>query len=235
MNNVNDRSDLLKDMAVIEYLAGDQSESVRLNFERELEQNPGLREAVEIERRFQADMRNAGELEAVSMSNFDVLLSTIEAQENNETRGHKVTSIVSNENKSVRLEKKSASVHFLGKNYFAMAASVAVFAIVFAGFYLNSSTPKFETLSDTTASEEINFAYLTAEVRLAKMIFVENVLEQQIDDVLQRYNLSTFEAGGELNQRYIIAESAISDLDLRLWRDDPLIQQVELFATTKEK
>lgn len=235
MNNSNDRSDLLKEMAVIEYVVGNQSQLVRRNFEKKLEQDSDLREAVETERHFQADMRKAGELKAVSMSNFDVLLSTIEAQENKETQEDNVTSIAANRNNEVPLEQPPSSVHYMAVNHFAKAASVAMFAIVFAGFYVNYSAPKFETLSDVPASEEINLSELTQQARLAKMVFIDNLLEPQIDDILHSYNLSTFEAGAEQNQRYVISESAISERELRLWRDNVLVQQVELFTTTEER
>ncbi len=234
MNNSNDKSELLREIAIFDYVAGNQSESVKRNFENMMRQDPTLREAVDAERVLRANMQKAGELEPVSMSNFDVLLSSIEAEEERPTNESSVGVISSELIRQEHLEKGESSNKVSFSRYYSIAASIAMFAVVFAGFYLNSSQPKFETLSSNTASEKINFAQLAEQTRLAKITLSDGLSQQEIDDVLRAYNLSSFEAGAQQNQRYVISESAISVSELTRWREDSRVQQVELFVTSDE-
>jgi len=234
MNNPNDKSALLRDMAIFDYVAGNQSESAKRNFEDMMQQDHTLREAVEAERSLRASMQKAGELEPVSMSNFDALLSTIEKQEKQHKNESNVRVISREPKTQERAEKGEAWNKLSISRYYATAASVAVLALVFSGFYLNSSAPKFETLSSKTASEEINFAQLVEQTRLAKMTLVDGLSQQDIGDVLRDYDLGSFEAGAGPNQRYVISESAISYRELARWREDSRVRQVELFVTKDE-
>jgi len=234
MNDSNDKSAMLREMAIFDYVAGNQSETAKQNFEKMMQQDQSLREAVDAEKKLRANMQEAGELEPVSMSNFDDLLSTIEAQEEPQRDDTRGTRPVGELNKPVLTEVVSAANKTSFSRYYATAASVAVFAMLFAGFYLTSSEPKFETLSDTTASEKINFATLSEQSRLAKMTLTEGLSREEISDVLRLYNLSSFEAGATTNQRYVVSESAISNSELARWLDDSRVQQVELFVTNDE-
>lgn len=240
MNNSNDNSALLREIAIIDYVAGNQGEAARHNFEKMIAQDPTLREAVQAEQRFRTDMQKAGELAPVSMSNFDVLLTTIE-QANKEDAApvSNVSSIANDTSSSVLndVEKPSnvvtPSVSFWNNRY-SVAASVAVFAMIFSSFYLNLSEPSFETLSDQSASEEINFVALAEQGRLAKMVLSEQVSQTEIDSMLQSYQLTTFESGSSSIALYVVAATVISDSDLERMRADSRIQKVEIFSAKTE-
>lgn len=228
MSNSNDKSELLRELAIFDYVAGNQTDSAKRNFEIMLEQDATLRDAVEAERRLRAGMLKAGESTPVSMSNFDLLLKKIDAEQ--QSTDNNVTALESNVTK---IGDRSRT-KYIGRT-FAVAASMAVFAIIFSTVYQPLSEPKFETLSDTLASDVINFSQLAEQSRLAKMTLDQNLSGQQIDELLRGYGLSSFEGGAEQHQRYVVAESAITNSELSLWRSDAGVLEVELFVVSSEE
>lgn len=240
MNNSNDKSNLLKEISIFEYVSGNQSEAAKRNFEQMMKQDPSLEEAVQAEQRLRLEMKKAGQLKPVSMDNFEDLLATINTQENSQIvplQEQTMTATADNSN------IEDNTVHHINSGsfakpyakYYAMAASVAFIGLFFAGFIFSNSPAEFETLSDTQATDKINFAQLTESGRLAKLTFEQNISQQQIDGVLREYSLTSFESGSNLDESYVIAESSISQNDLALWRSDARIASVELFVTSAKQ
>ncbi len=226
MNNSNDKSELLREIAIFDYVAGNQSESVMRNFEKMLEQDASLREAVDQEARLRRAMHEAGKNEPVSMSNFQALLNVIDENEMQTAGGGK-------SDRQSATAKSSISRYI--SSYYASVASVAACAALFGTFYFNFATPDFETLSDIPASEQIDFTELAGQMRLAKMTFSNDMSQDQIDELLLTYSLTSFEAGAPSEQRYVVAEVSISENELTRLRNDARILSVELFTPHEQE
>ncbi len=252
-----DNSVLLREIAIVDYVADNQSETARRNFESAMELDASLRAAVIEEQRFRANMEEVGFLEPVSMSNFDSLATRIdqyEADQNDSsdsslnsglkdqsTRQEGSASDVmsdlpehSNTSESVSSPKPISNVvkpiSPRWTNRYSIAASLAVFAMVFGGFYSNMLAPNFDTLSSKPASAEIKFAELSEQGRLAKVVLSDKIAQSDISEVLTTYNLQTFESGAPAKTLYVVASEALSKKDLESMQADFRIQQVDIFT-----
>ncbi|MEM7360068.1 MAG: hypothetical protein AAF431_13280 [Pseudomonadota bacterium] len=232
MNDPKDKSALLRETAIFEYVSGDMSDSAKRNFEKMMESDSDLQEAVDAEIRLRSAMKQAGDGEPVSMGNFDALLARIDAEEKAESSPGIVDPVEDSDN----LHQINPWTAQASKpRYYAMAASFAIVAVIAAVFLLDVSSPDYETLSDKPASESINFTQLTESGRLAKFTFSENLSQAQITDLLSQYRLTTFEAGAAANERYVVAELRISDDDVTKWRAESGVVSVELFVAQGEE
>ncbi len=221
--NSSDMTEMLKEIAVFDYVMGNQDESTKRDFEKILEQDPKLKEAVKAEFELRKTMQEAGKLEPVSMSNFDSLLETIDQKEDSfypEEVASETTNVV-----SIFKSKKGAFT-----KYYATAASLAAFVIIFSGLYVNSTTPKFQTLSDLSASQELNFEQLMSENRVAKLTLADHVNDNQVDKLLLTFNLSSFESGAESKQRFVTAKTPFSENTLERLRNDARVKNAELLT-----
>jgi len=238
MNTLSDKSALLREVAIIDYVSGNQSEAARRNFEKLIDQDPALLEAVMAEQRFRADMQEAGNMAPVSMSNFDSLLTVIEqADEDEAIASASNVSTINEIDDFAGTSQPQAGANKTNSswgNLYSVAASMAVLAMIFGGFYLNMSSPDFETLSSRTASEKIDFVDLVEQGRLAKIELSNKLSESEVDDILQSYKLSTFESGAPSTALYIISKQAMSSSDIDRLRADSRIQQVEVFSANGE-
>lgn len=220
------KTELLREIAIFDYVAGNQSESAKRNFEEKLERDPSLKQATEEEAKLRLNMREAGKEKPVSMSNFDALLETIDKQERQagSTHHESETNEVENVTPLFKASKPSYWRHY------ASAASVAVIALVVSNFFIYSPKDQFIALSDTPASQQINFTLLASQNRLAKLTLKAQISEQQVSDLLTNFELTSFESGAAKNQRFVTAEKAISKNDLERLRSDSRVENVELFV-----
>jgi len=245
MKDSNDKSDLFREMAIVDHVAGNQSEAARRSFEDAMEQDASLREAVVAEQRLRASMQEVGQIEPVSMSNFDALLTKVDEHE----RSAANESSRANDNAQIAYDQMAESITesaiqssgvvvstsptWWTRGY-SIAASIAVMAMMFGGFYSSMLAPDFDTLSDGAASAEINFVELADEGRLAKMVFSENIEQSDVVEVLNAYNLETFDSGAPLKTLYVMADKAISKQDLQDMRADSRIRQIDIFTINRE-
>jgi len=231
-----DTSVLLREMAIVDYVAGHLGEASRANFEDAMEQDSSLREAVIAEQDLRANLQKNSYLEPVSMSSFDALLEKID---DNETPLHEVDaeSDLIDQTDSIEVAANSSGLLISPKwlSQYGVAASIAALAIVFSGFYMNSALePNFDTLSSQSASEKVNFTEYAEQGRLAKMVLAEDASDAHIKGILESYNLVTFESGLPSNVLYVVASKEISDNDLKVLRADSRIHQIDIFTLNDE-
>ena len=228
-NESSENSEILKELAVFDYVAGNLSDSAKQNFERMLEQNPALQDEVKAETLLRQRMEKIGETEPVAMSNIDALFEKIDEHEkaanetqNKEASSNKVTPLFK-ETVSIK-EKKSGF-----SKYYATAAGLAMFTIVFSGLYFDSAAPDFQTLSDIPASQKIDFKLLASESRIAKLTLVEGVTDDQVTELLDTFELTSISSGSLGNQRFVSAEAALSNETIERLRNDHRLRNVELY------
>jgi len=87
MNNSNDKSTILLETVIFDYVAGHLSGDKKRNFERQLEQDVTLQKAVDDERALVNSMSKIKSERPVPMSNFNELLSKIEDNNNIDSQG----------------------------------------------------------------------------------------------------------------------------------------------------
>ena len=238
-NESSGNSEILKELAIFDYVAGNLSDSAKQNFERMLEQSPALQDEVKAETLLRQRMEKIGETEPVAMSNIEALFEKIDEHEkaekvtqsieatsdkdsSEETANNKVTPLFK-ETPSFK-EKKSGF-----SKYYATAAGLAMFTIVFSGIYFDSAAPDFQTLSDIPASQKIDFKLLASESRIAKLTLVEGVSDDQVTELLDTFKLTSISAGSPSNQRFVSAEAALSNEILERLRNDNRLRNVELY------
>ena len=237
-----DTSVLVREMAIVDYVAGHLGETSRANFENAMEQDASLRKAVLAEQDLRANMQSIRCTEPVSMSNFDDLLEKID---DSETPLHEIVgesdlvdqndsiAVAPNSSELARNVTKPISPKWLSQ--YGVAASIAALAIVFGGFYVNSALePNFDTLSSQSASEKVDFSEFAEQGRLAKMVLAEGASDAHITGILESYNLVTFESGLPSNVLYVVASKEISDNDLKTLRADSRIHQIDIFTLNDE-
>ncbi len=228
-----ENSEILKELAIFDYVAGNLSKSAKQNFEKMLEQNPALQEEVNAEKILRQRMEKIGEAEPVAMSNIEGLFEKIDEHEkalNESDRLETVTSTSASE------ESTPSSVTPLFKNkknsfskYYATAAGLAMFSIVFSGLYFDSAAPDFQTLSDIPSSQKIDFKLLASQGRIAKLTLVDGVSDDQVNELLDTFKLASISSGSPSNQRFVSAEAALSSDILERLRNDNRLHKVELY------
>ena len=242
-----DNSALLREIAIVDYVANNQSEAARRNFEIAMEQDAALREAVIEEQRFRAGMQEVCSLEPVSMSNFDSLLTRVDEYEADEIElaskeeGSHVdtfTELSSDSNSLEQMDTNSLerannvieATPSRWTNRYSIAASIAVLAMMFGGFYSSMLAPNYDTLSSKSASAEIKFAELSEQGRLAKVVLSDKIVQSDVSEILKAYDLETFESGAPAKTFYVVANKALSAKNLENMRADSRIQQVDIFT-----
>ena len=186
-SKLQDKSALLREIAIIDYVADNQSAAVRRNFENAMQQDESLRKAVADEQQFRAGMQEVGQLKPVSMSNFDALLARVDEYEKLDSSRESglidnaagqvgfTTSSVTDLSAQTSSVVKSISPRW--SNRYSIAASIAVMAIAFGGFYSSMLAPNFDTLSSEPASAEVKFAELSEQGRLAKVVLSDKIAQ----------------------------------------------------------
>jgi len=229
MNNPNNNSDLLLEIAVFEYVAGHLEGEKKRTFEKSLAQNPQLQKAVDRERALRNELGKTGHHTAVPMSNFDNLLARIDAHEDTESEDHPNIN-----DRHSREHSNNNVVHLPFQNRgYQIAASVAIFGVVgfmFANFFADQTAPKFDTLSNQSSLEKTEFAELANQGRMAKLVLSNGITNVQFAELLNRHELSLFDSNSGSNQVYVIAEQAIDETDVARWKADENIEQVHIFS-----
>ena len=230
-NSSFEHSEILKEIAIFNYVAGNLSKSEKQNFEKLLEQNPSLKEEVKAEEDLRRKMQKVGETKPVPMSNIDALFEKIDQYEQNSDKESQLESIQKAENVTPIFASKATTF----SKYYATAASLAAVTILISGIYFSSTAPNFETLSDTPASQAINFTELANQNRIAKLTLVSGASDDQVSELLEKFGLTSFDSGAAIDQRFVISETELSKEAIDRLRKDDLIQSIELHKISDEK
>ena len=230
-NSSFEHSEILKEIAIFNYVAGNLSNLEKQNFEKLLEQNPSLKKEVKAEENLRRKMLKLGKTKPVPMSNIDALMEKIDQHEQNIDKESQLESIQKADNvMPIFADKRTAF-----SKYYATAASLAAVAILFSGIYINSTAPNFETLSDIPASQAINFTELANQNRIAKLTLVSGASDDQVSELLETFGLTSFDSGAAIDQRFVISETELSKEAIDRLRKDDLIQSIELHKISDEK
>lgn len=230
-NNSFEHSEILKEIAIFNYVAGNLTNSEKQNFEKLLEQNPSLKEEVKAEENLRRKMLKVGKTKPVPMSNIDALIGKIDQHEQNIDKDSEFESIQKPNNVTPIFAGKATAF----SKYFAAAASLAAVTILFSGMYFSSTAPNFETLSDIPASQAINFTELVNQNRIAKITLVSGASDDQISELLETFELTSFDSGAAIDQRFVISKTELSKEAIDRLRKDDLIRSIELHKISGEK
>jgi len=230
MKNSKSETSIIKDIAVFDYVAGQQSDDVRKNFENLLEQDEGLLQEVAIEEQLRSTLEQdvgVKSSEPVPMSNFDALLERIDNQSS------ELVDTVSTDTSSAGYSSSANSVvvgPWAWQKQFNIAASFAVLAMIgFIGF--NQTTePNFITLSNQSASAEIDFNALVDDQKLVKLELAAGLAPSDIDELLKGYQLRSIQSG-TLGQVILVSASQSVDAEqIADWIADTRINNAALVS-----
>lgn len=245
MTSFDEKSDMLRDLAIFEYVSGDQSSSAQRNFEDMMKNDPQLRADVDAEKALRADIAKAGVGDGVSMNNIDGLLARIDIESDvkntastDEVRGAQTSDPETSSSGDKASNAPRVATVISGvfsratsrATSLAAAASVAFIAVGFAVYYVDITKPNFNVLSNKNASQQVDFASLVEQGRLAKLTVSSSLSQQEVNDMLGAYGLSTFEAGTRDSDFYVYTASKISSSQLAAWRADTRVDEVKLFT-----
>lgn len=233
MKNSTKGTSIIKDIAVFDYVRGQQSEGARMNFGKLLEMDAGLLEEVQNEERLRDSLVKIGsksDSTPVLMQNFDALLTRIERDdkcvEDAEIRPEfNGTGLVASD-----VVKQS----WRWKTQFNIAASLIFFAMV--GFIgLNQTLqPNFVTLSNTKASTDIDFTGLVDQRSLAKLELSDGLASTDVSALLSFYQLSSLQSGALGQTLLVSSREPIDEEQLSIWRADIRIKAVELVSFSND-
>lgn len=217
MNKFDDKLNLLKDIAVFEYVSGEQSPAAKANFEKTLSDNQGLQNEVNIEKELRNLVKQSQEPSVVASDNINSLFDRIDAEP--------VDDISSVNNTSNVTPLVSFSRPMAG---LAMAACLLV--AVFISINVNNDLlePKFQTLSSPTLGDAIDLNALANEGRLIKFELASPLSQDSIDSLMSKYELQNLSQS--VNERIITVktENAVNEKTLLTLKLDKRIKDVEL-------
>lgn len=241
MKESTDKSTILSETAVFEFVADKQSSDTQRNFEALIEQDPQLQHEIEIERELRKALAEDQQSAPVSMDNFDALLAKIDELEDQqgETPSNDNVTELAAQRKSERATNNRVSnvisLSTLRSRQFSIAASVAVLGIVFAAFmssgYLEPNAEQNDDFVLLSSPKQVNFLELSDQGRVAKLVLVEELSNTKLANLLSSYQLQQFkESGASVSSLYVYTEKAITDQQLALLKADERIQQVAVFS-----
>ena len=93
-----------------------------------------------------------------------------------------------------------------------------------------TTKPEFKTLSNGTASSEINFVGLVEQQRLVKLTLSESLSNLEIIDLLETYQLSSVQSGS-IERIVLVSSQQPADKEQMVkWAEDRRITSVELIS-----
>ncbi len=238
MNSSDDKSEMLRELAIFDYVSGNQSASARRNFEAMMAQDETLNEAVNAEIKLRDRLSATNEQALIPRSNFDALLQRIDSEEQaqrEQEQGQEfyVADTVSEWSASGRNSAKKRGRFALVP--VSLASSFLLAAIVLSVGYLNLTEPHFNTLSDEAASAQVEFTTLADQGRLAKLTLSGNMTAQQVSQILNDHQLKAFESGANNGHIYVYAQTPISGQQLATWQADARISNAAVFSADNLK
>jgi len=240
MNTKKRQSEILRDTAVFEYVAGDKSNGAKQEFERRLADDVELQREVAIERALRKTIAESGKARdqesTVSMDNFDALLSRIDSAELSRNNSAETETIIDNTstNKEQSEKKNSDNVVYarFGLKQLAAVASIAAVALVSVSFFGDISEPKFETLSSSeqssTALLQDSFSELVEQRRLAKLVLSEPGDVEAVKQLLAGYQLESLDATPQRGAIVVKAARSIDQQMMAGWLADQRVVSVEI-------
>ncbi len=231
MKNSKSETSIIKDTAVFDYVAGQQSEGAVKNFEKLLEQDADLAQDVEIEKQLRSALAQVNPKEAtapVSMKNFDALLERIEGETDEasdvNTDGGELSSDIESADNVVVVKP------WRWQRQFNVAASFAVIAMIGVIGFHQTTEPDFVTLSNQTASSEIDFAGLVDQQRMVKIELMQGLASTEISELLDGYQLQSIQSNAAGQTVLASSKQALNAEQLAILVNDKRITNAELVS-----
>ena len=210
-------SQLINETLIYDYVAGNLTESAKLNFEQQLNSDPALRDKVdqEIKLREAVTQDNVlGTEDTISDGNFEKLQTLIEQHER---AAH-----------SSEPSRKPSQGWYKG---LSIAASLALFVMVGANYYEGLNEPKFITLSDVEESSKIDLNKLISDRKVASVSFADTAGDEQVSQFLSQFELNVLNASPHSGTWLLYSDSPIKNADIEQWSADRQVVGVELLVT----
>ncbi len=214
MQMSNTDTNIFSEDEVFNYVAGQLSDTQRLDFEKRMATDESLREAVATEQRLRltlSDFENSeSQREIIKRADVNDLLSMLDLEEEIPSPGH------SSERGSERGAKSNI---FNWYSFAGAAASIAFFAIIFLNspFFNNSVNQDYTLRSDANDLSNLNFSQLVSEERIAQIWFSESLSNEDKLSLLIEYKLTPV---SRASTAWIVAsEPPLSDSDLAKLRN----------------
>ena len=211
MNSVSQKQSLPLEIMVVEYVAGNLSDSARKQFEDTCRNNPELIAQVEEERAFRAMMLNSDNKVSAG-DNFAGLIDRIEefSQVENEIT-------------------ETSSTTAWPKLQIAASISMAVAALgMLAAIGLNQSVkPEFQGLSSSNEAG-YDVPSLASQNRLTRIRFQQGLNTDQVNQLLAAYQLRVVSHLPEQSSVLVFADQSLTEQVLRGLEDDSRIVEAKL-------
>ena len=195
MKNSTSETSIIKDIAIFDYVAGRQSNGMRENFEKLIEEDPKLMQEVATEKALRKALQGSMDQidsRPVSIKNFDALLERIERGDSTLEQSDDADQAAINEKSDDNVVVVSA---WRSSKSFSIAASFVFMAMIGVIGFNQITQPDFVTLSDQAASSEIDFVRMVEQQRVAKLEFSRELASSEINDFLKNYQLSSIQSG----------------------------------------
>lgn len=217
MKKSNEKLNILRDIGVYEYVADDQSDPARAQFEEALNGNPELEQEVAAEQELRALIAMTQPASIVSDNNIDKLFDRINTKQ---TLNVDTDSVPANDTLPHELKPQNKVIGF------AIAASLllAVFFTVNFGNDSDQLEPDFVVLFDQNNND---FKSLSNQNRLVKLTLESPLSSQALDELMNKYQLQNL---NQLNNT--ITASALTVIDnkkLAIIKADRLIKEIALY------
>jgi len=222
MSKSDEKLNLPRDISVFEYVAGNQSEAAKAQFEKALEGNEELQAEVALEKQLRSMVKETEPSSPVSSGNINQLFDMIDADTENTEQAD--------------IEKNTAQVIAFRKPAAGFAIAASLFLAVFLSVNLSNNEvnntdhlldPNFNVLT-APQDDVIDVNTLATEHRLIKFMLAEPLSKNALAALMEKHQLQRLSQS--LNESIIIAKtpSAVNEEKLSELKSDQKIKEVEL-------
>jgi len=222
MNKSDEKLNLPKDISVFEYVAGNQSEAAKAQFEKALEGNDELQAEVKLERQLRSLIQSSEQPSPVSSDNINRLFDKLDAEVETST--------------PKEMQENTAQVIAFNKPAAGFAIAASLFLAIFLSVNLSNNDvnnpdhlldPNFTTLT-TSQEDAVDVNVLASEQRLVKFVLAQPLSNDALTALMDTHQLQSLSQS--INESIIIAKTsnAIDDKKIATLKNDTRIKEVEL-------
>lgn len=249
MNKKLENYEILRDTAVYEYVANQQSAETRRDFEQELSDDPELRTAVESEHRLRtlltSDSGDTKFLESqTAMGNFDALLDRIDGVNQSSDSMAKVVEL----HQPLEQQPSTPARSRWSCWEYSVAASIASITLA-SGLLFNDqqlNQPRYTALSQqppslagingdgTESSAQIDFGALVKQQKVATIVTAWQFSPTEAEKLLASYDLQLISGNAITNTLVVRTEAAFDNQALRTFSQDARIESIDIVSFAQD-
>jgi len=244
MKNTSNESMIPRESMVVEYVAGTLSERATRQFEQSMQDDDGLKEAVEFERLLRNTAKTVTQSVATSpeqytaSDNFDALLKRVEEYEAfpDHESSASLTSLSDDVSQASKVSQEARVVPFSLRLSKALpiAASFAALGIALASLLKpigdDLLDPDYVVLSSNSgeASDPVDLKSLSTESRVAKIVLANSLDNAAINNMLAAYQLQLISNLPDQSSLIVLADTAMDSSRLNGIKNDDRVKQISL-------